>query len=211
MTEEWRDIPQYVGLYQASNYGRVRSVTRVQTLVSTLGKSYSRVVKGKILKTHLDIGGYEKVPINFNGKFGNKFVHRLVANAFLPNPDNLPEVNHKDKNRSNNHIDNLEWCTRLYNAHYGGAIERQRAMLTKPVYQMSLNGEIVAEYPSFSVASKKCGVLKSSIIRAARGETGSAGGYRWRYADDQIHKEMPRFEYTRNSKYAREDILSQVC
>ena len=114
MEEEiWKDIPQLEGLYQASNLGRIKSIERIAK------KEYrnNRIVKEKILKGSKNEDGYFKIHISNKERHINKvvFIHRLVAQTFIPNPNNLPQVNHKDGNKLNNNINNLEWCTNLYN------------------------------------------------------------------------------------------------
>lgn len=106
MKEVWKNIFDFIG-YQVSNFGRIRSL-----------KTY------KILKQHSRGNGYMSVNLSHHGKRFNFSIHRLVAEAFIPNPDNLPEVNHKDENKFNNNVTNLEWCDRKYNINYGTAIQR---------------------------------------------------------------------------------------
>lgn len=115
MTEEWREIEGYEGLYQVSNLGRVKSLARVVMRINGVLLS----VKERILKFRLDNGGYVRVCLSKDGVEIGYSVHRLVAMAFIDNPLNLPEVNHKDENKKNNSVDNLEWCTSLYNNNYG--------------------------------------------------------------------------------------------
>ena len=110
MKEIWKDIPGYEGLYQVSDLGNVRSINRCVKH----GKHGSMNIKGKILAQHSD-GEYLKVKLGKNGKMKTHKVHRLVATAFIDNPDNLPVVNHIDCNKLNNSVDNLEWCTISYN------------------------------------------------------------------------------------------------
>ena len=112
--EEWRDIKGYEGLYQVSNKGRVKS----------LGNNKTK--KEKILSLKPSNNGYIRVYLCKNGKQKPFSVHRLVAQAFLLNPNNLPVVNHKDENKLNNNVENLEWCTVAYNNTYGTKIERAR-------------------------------------------------------------------------------------
>ena len=126
MTEEiWRPVVGYEGLYEVSSLGRVRSLDRY-----VKSKSY-RLHKGKILSPAKDTTGYLKVVLSCNGKSKTIKVHRLVAIAFLYNPDNLPEVNHLDEDKTNNRVDNLEFCNRKYNCNYGSRNIRRRETLIK--------------------------------------------------------------------------------
>ena len=106
--EEWRDIKGYEGKYQVSNLGRVKSL-----------KNCKGNCREKILKLRPNKNGYIRIELYIYGKNKKFPVHRLVAAAFIPNPDNYKEVNHKDEDKTNNRVDNLEWCTRKYNANYG--------------------------------------------------------------------------------------------
>lgn len=103
----WKDIPGYEGLYQVSNTGRVRSL------------NYNRTGKSKVRKQNTDKRGYKRVNLCKDGKNKIYSIHRLVALAFIPNPNNYPIINHKDENPSNNAVWNLEWCTQEYNINYG--------------------------------------------------------------------------------------------
>ena len=107
--EEWRDVKGYEGLYQVSNKGRVKSLNRID--------SRGNKVNEKILRPGKR-NNYLFVNLYKNGKRKLYDIHRLVAQAFLPNPDNLPVVNHKDENKLNNNVENLEWCTQAYNVNY---------------------------------------------------------------------------------------------
>lgn len=115
MNEEiWKDIKNYEGYYQVSTFGRIRGLDRL--IVRSDGRSYLR--KGKILTLILNKDGYLNTKLSKDGHTIPVRVHRIVAETFLPNPDNLPEVNHKDFNRTNNHIENLEWCSHIDNIRY---------------------------------------------------------------------------------------------
>ena len=113
--EEWRSIPGYEGLYEVSSYGRVKSLERYKS-----NNGGIQLIKERILKPNNTKKGYLTVQIR-NKKFK---VHRLVALTFIPNPENLPQVNHKDEDKTNNNVDNLEWCDAKYNSNYGTSIER---------------------------------------------------------------------------------------
>lgn len=112
MVEVWKSISGYGGLYKVSSYGRVCN-------------------SQKVMKLTVDKRGYFSVGLHKNGKTKTCSVHRLVAQAFLNNPDGLPEVNHKDEDKQNNSVENLEWCTRQYNCTYGNRIEKQKEALAK--------------------------------------------------------------------------------
>lgn len=122
MQETWRDVPGYEGLYQVSNQGNVRSVDRL-----VIDTNRKRLYKGKQLNPILDRKGYKFVILSRQGRLKNMKVHRLVAMAFIPNPENYPEINHKDENKVNNFVENLEWCTTQYNTSYGTRAARMVA------------------------------------------------------------------------------------
>ena len=122
MEEQWKPIIGYEGLYEVSNFGNVRSLDRIVKR----WKGYS-TKKGKIIIPFYESKkGYYQVTLIKDGKKKHYRVHRLVASAFLENPFNYTDVNHKDENKTNNHVDNLEWCTRKYNNNYGTKPERIR-------------------------------------------------------------------------------------
>lgn len=123
MIEEWRSIPGYEGLYEVSSYGRVRSLDKYDSM--------NRFLRGRILRLFTDGLGYLRAQLYSNSKRKSFLVHRLVAQAFIPNPDNLPQVNHRDENPSNDNVDNLEWCDGKYNVNYGTRIDRIRDIRLK--------------------------------------------------------------------------------
>lgn len=119
MKEVWKDIQGYEGLYQVSNLGRVRHLPYT---IKWGGKLEHRPLKE--MNQHKNSNGYCIVILSKNSKSKKFLVHRLIAQAFIPNPDNLPEVNHIDEDKSNNKVNNLEWCDRKYNVNYGTRTER---------------------------------------------------------------------------------------
>ena len=123
MIEEWRPIEGYEGLYEVSNTGRVRSLDKYDSM--------NRFLRGRILRLFTDGLGYLRAQLYSNSKRKSFLVHRLVAQAFIPNPDNLPQVNHRDENPSNDNVDNLEWCDGKYNVNYGTRIDRIRDIRLK--------------------------------------------------------------------------------
>ena len=130
MTEEWRDIKGFEGYYQVSNLGRVKSLDR--HVFAGIGANHKlQHIHGKILSQSHDHKNYKRVILCIDGGIKLRLVHRLVAEAFIPNPNNYPIINHKDKNPSNNCMDNLEWCTYKYNNEYDGRIEKCRHKISQ--------------------------------------------------------------------------------
>lgn len=164
MSEVWKDINGYKGLYQVSNLGRVRSVRYNKEKIMEL--SYSH--------------GYLRVGLYKNNKLKFHSVHRLVAQAFLSNPYNLPCVNHKDECKTNNNVDNLEWCSYQYNNTYGTVIQRRTEKNAKTVYQYTLDGEFVKEWQSANEIERELGFFSSYIRACCRGKHPTAYGYIWK-------------------------------
>ena len=191
MEEIWKDIEGYEGKYQVSNMGRVRSLdyTIMQPNAHD-GHLQPITYKGRMMKAHSINSGYLAVGLrNEQGK-RQHLVHRLVATAFVENPQNLPDVNHKDEDKTNNRADNLEWCTKLYNSNYGNAQAKSSAAhlnhpdLSREVRQLSPSGELLHVYPSAMEAARQTGISQSGIVRCCNGEKyyKTAGGYRWEYS-----------------------------
>ena len=129
MVEVWKDVQGFNGVYQVSNYGNMRSISHVQHYTDSIGRNVTRSVKGKRLIPTPIQRGYAGVTLYDNGKKITKCVHTLVATAFIDNPNGLPQVNHKDENKLNNRVDNLEWCTCSYNINYGTGNNRRSCTL----------------------------------------------------------------------------------
>lgn len=181
MGEIWKDIPQYEGIYQASNLGRIKSLKRIAK------KEYkgNRVVKEKIMRGTPNEDGYLKVHFKIKEKNINKvlFIHRLVAQTFISNPDNLPQVNHKDGNKKNNNINNLEWCTNLYNQKHAweNSLHKPTKKEGRLINQYDKSNKFIKSYKSISEASRKTKINPSNICMAAKKERKTAGGYIWTY------------------------------
>ncbi len=165
----WKNIKGYGGIYQVSDEGEVRSL------------NYRNTGRVQVLKPNKNNCGYLLVTLYKNGKRKSFSVHRLVAEAFLPNPDNLPEINHKDENKANNCASNLEWCDRKYNANFGTGIERSAKNHLKPVKQFDLRGNFIQDFPSIIEVQRKLGYNQSYISAACSGRFNQAYGYRWNY------------------------------
>lgn len=169
MEEVWKDVLGYEGMYQVSDLGRVRSLDRHTT--------NGRFLKGRLMKQRLN-QGYLKVKLCKNNKHECRSVHRLVAFAFISNPNNYPVINHKNEIKTDNRVMNLEWCTVKYNTNYGSAIERRSSAIRgkvnkskncKVVYQYSNTGELLQRFPSIGEASRKLGVRKSTLQQILSG------------------------------------------
>ena len=178
--EVWKDIDEYEGYYQVSTMGRIRSLDR--TIESGQGWTVNR--KGKILKTHLS-GAYRNYPairLMKNGVKINHRVHRLVAAAFIPNPENKPEVNHIDGNTENNHVTNLEWCTAKENINHAfenGLYPERKGRdcpNTKWIYHVYLEGVCVADLCG-TEEIKRFGLQSSKVLSCCKGERTQHKGY----------------------------------
>ena len=174
MEEVWKEICGYNGRYEISSIGRIKSFAQDRC-------------NGKIKTGNLTKKGYLSVLL-YDGYGGSKWfpIHRLVANAFIENPLNLPQVNHKDENKTNNRVDNLEWCTNEYNINYGTrsarAAEHNRCCATtsRKVYSVAEDGTIEF-YESIGDAERKTGYSHSNIVRTLRGRTSRCGNREWFY------------------------------
>lgn len=169
--ETWKDIPNYEGLYQVSNLGRIKSLYNYR--------------RGNILTPRLK-RGYYTVGLRKNGVRKWHLVHRLVASAFILNKNNLPQINHKDENKLNNCVDNLEWCTVSYNNNYGTRQERvsKTNKLKRAVLKFDLNGNFIEKYHSMSEAARQNGVKStSSIMECCRGKITQTKGFIYRYEE----------------------------
>ena len=182
--EVWKDIEGYEGIYQVSNFGRVRSLDRQATYTSRCGTIAYRPTKGKVLTAQKIHGGYLGVLFKVQGHAEMKLVHRLVAKAFVPNPQNLETVNHIDEDKINNCAWNLEWMSRGDNVRYGTGSQRKRTP-TRAVVQKSADGQDIRTWPTAKEAGQTLGICPSHITACCRGKRGvkTAGGYRWRYAE----------------------------
>lgn len=183
--EIWRPIRDFEGLYEVSSLGQVRSVDRTVRGANAMSDSYPINRKGRVLKQSMATNGYLFVVLCKDGKHTHTNVHRLVAETFIPNPDILPEVNHKDEDKTNNAVSNLEWCDRKYNVNYGTGIDRRSPRFFKRLEQLTMDGQHVAYYESVAeLVRQSNGKYKANnIYMAARGDNESSYGYRWRYVE----------------------------
>ena len=163
MQEIWRDIKNYEGLYQVSNKGNVRSI------------KFNRILN---MKLSLNNKGYYIIKFRKKGKQVAYLVHRLVAKAFIPNPNKYPCINHKDENPQNNNVNNLEWCTYKQNNNYGKHNENLRKTKSiMPIICVELNKEFISQHE----ASRKLKINQTSIWQCLHGNYKTAGGYHWKF------------------------------
>ena len=157
-----KDVVGYEGLYGVTPEGDVWSYKRKMFLKPVM------------------LYGYPRIGLWKDGKVKREFVHRLVAEAYIPNPDNLPQVNHRDENRANNCLQNLEWCDAKYNSNYGTRNERVSKSNKKPILQYTLDGEFIREWECASDVGRE---VQSNICQCLKGKTKKAYGYLWKYKE----------------------------
>lgn len=180
--EVWKDVKGYEGLYRVSNMGQVKSLTRTR-------KNHSKiqVVPGKILTQSVASNGYFTVSFCAGTVQKTICVHRIVAEAFIPNPDGKRTVNHKNGVKTDNRVENLEWATyseNLTHAHHFGL----NKVFTRPVLQYSKHGKFIAEHESISKAARSINKRHGCILRCCRGFRPTAYGYIWRYKQTDEEK-----------------------
>lgn len=188
--EIWKPIEGYEGHYEVSTYGRVRSVDRI--IEQQRG---THLYRGCIIKQYPNNKGYMTVRLSMNSTKRTFTVHRLVASAFIDNPNNLPCINHKDETKSN-YVWNLEWCTQSYNLSYGTLPNRRRLAYGKRVAMYDLNGEYIKSFLSIHSAHDETGVSRTQIRNCCDRLSHTAGGYLWRYDDNdrQDYVEKPSYK-----------------
>lgn len=178
----WKSIKGFEQSYDISDTGLVRSK------VNNKGK-----LRYLIKKTHVNNNGYEVVPLSHKGKRKLLAVHRIVALAFIPNPENYPQINHKNENKLDNTVANLEWCTSKYNCQYGSRTERMRMKRREDkrsfnVEQIDKEGNVVNTFFSMKEAQRITGIRESGISKCVNGIILSSGGFYWRRINNKIKK-----------------------
>ena len=167
MNEEWRDIEGYEGIYQVSNLGRVKSL---------------KFNKERILKPRKDTIGYLAVILYKDGKVKRYLVHRLVANAFIPNSNNLEDINHINEIKTDNRLSNLEWMNHKDNVRYSQAVA---------VNQYTLDGKFIRRWDCIKEIQYSLGFNQGNICSCCQGKLKSSYGFNWFYSDDLRQPETP--------------------
>lgn len=179
MSEEiWKDIKGYEGLYQVSNFGRVKSLER-----RCKAKWYTRRVPEKIYAQALDNYGYPIVSLHKNGIRKTFTIHKLVANAFIERPAECDSINHLDENKENNCAENLEWCTLQENNAYGTRVERLRRTQQRAILQCDLDGNLIKEWEGMNFLSRTTGYDQGLISKVCNGvyRHQTAYGFKWKF------------------------------
>lgn len=175
--EVWKSINGYEGLYEVSNLGRVRSVDRIVD-------GRNGVVSGKILSFSDNGTGYKQVCLCKKNIKSTRYVHRLVAEAFIPNPQKLTDVNHKNEHRYDNVVSNLEWCTKEYNQNYNNCpLKRRLALISirgKGVCSYDKDGNLVKEYLCASDVQND-GYIRRNVVMCCQGKRRICGGLFWAF------------------------------
>ena len=177
--EIWKDVPGYVGLYQISNYGRVKSVFRNEICGNMNRKRNEKILKPSLRKR------YYFVSLSKNGIKYNAVIHRLVAAAFIPNPENKPCIDHIDGNRTNNHADNLRWVTVKENQNNPITKSKCIGKKANPHHEKAVeqikNGIVVNVFVSIQEAARKGNFSATAICKVCKGKGNLHKGYKWRY------------------------------
>ena len=168
MKEVWKDIEGYEGLYQISNLGRVK-----------------RVTTGRILKGGKDRGGYLIVSLYKNNIESKKLIHRLVAQAFIPNTENKPQVNHIDEDKTNNMVSNLNWMTAKENSNHGTHNERMSKTKSIPIIVTDIKTGESTEFNSGKECARQLGLHDSNITNVLKGRRKQTGGYTFKYKEEK--------------------------
>ena len=179
--EIWKDVEGFIGRYQVSNYGRVKTTG----IATRKGKSFRH--RQPMIKrvTRSKLHGYYMVHLNKECIGYCLLVHRLVAEAFIPNPYKLPYVNHKDETRTNNTASNLEWCTPKYNMVYSNIFKKRNDVVCRKVLQYTMDGRLIKEWNSIKEAAETTNIYATGIGYCCRGRFSKCKNYIWRYKNDE--------------------------
>lgn len=164
--EIWKDIKDYDGVYQVNNLGKVKSKKNNKEIILKGGQTPKN---------------YKQVELYKNGKCKIFYIHRLVAEAFIPNPNNFPLINHKDENKENNCVENLEWCNNSYNLMYGNTQNNKK----REILQYDIDNKFIRKWNSIMQVERELNIKNNNIVSCCKGKRQSAGGFIWRYANEK--------------------------
>lgn len=189
MKEIWKDIEGYIGLYQISNYGRIKSLSRVRKG----NKGAPVIVPEKILKQSKTKDGYLHASLNKNGNNKKNKVHRLVSKAFIPNPENKPCIDHINGDKTDNRVENLRWCTHKENMNNPLVLDIFKSRIgvkngfSKSVIQFTKDNELIRKWDSMADVKRELGIDSSDISCCCSGKRKTAGGSKWKYYDTDTY------------------------
>lgn len=181
MQEIWKNIKDYEGLYQVSNFGKVKRLQHKRC-------DRNQIMKERLVKVIKPSNNwYPYLSLCKNGKTKNVYLHRLIAIAFIPNPNNYPCINHKDGNKQNNKIDNLEWCSFSHNNKEAHKLKLNKGN-AKNVIQLDKNQKFIKEWFSTREAEKELNIANGKVSWCCIGKRKTAGGFIWKYKEDYINE-----------------------
>lgn len=186
--EVWKDIKGYEGIYQASNLGRIKSLDRIKHTKGRYGEMQTKI-KGIILKSCANHDNYLEVVLSKNGKSKTRRVNRIIAETFIENPNNYKQVNHINGIKTDNRVDNLEWCNCKDNIHHAlknnlmKPVRGKEHYMAKKVGKYNENNQLIEKYDTIVEAGKLNKISNTNIIQCLKGRTKTAGGYKWKYMD----------------------------
>lgn len=179
--EIWRDVKDFEGFYQVSNFGRIKSLDRIIQQHHRNQRNVEHIYKGKILKGNINKNGYITVDLHKKGKIKTFLLHRLIAETFIPKVKGKNIINHKDNNPTNNQVNNLEWCTQSENIKYAYEFGNKKPPHQKRIIQFDRNNNFICEWESQTQIERVLGIKQANISKVCLGKRSQAGGYLWEF------------------------------
>ena len=179
--EEWKPITGYEGFYEISNFGRIRSIDRIEYQRHYSGIMSKYMHQGQIIKPGKRTNGYITIGLTKNGKRKTHSVHRLVALHFLEKPEGKDYINHLDADPTNNRVSNLEWCTQSENIQYAYDHGTKKPPHLKPIGQYDMDGNLIKVWEGQTAAARALGIHQANILKVCQGNREQTGGFKWKY------------------------------